>query len=79
MHESLDTLMEQPINQSVITLKGLGCGNRNKHFVKSQPIFDAHRQHVWTFLIDLQAEVEFFTVLLIFSQFSSVIIGFYLL
>ena len=59
--------MEQPINQSLI----------------SQPLFDVHRQYIWTFLIDLQAEVqgsavEFFTVLLIFSKLSSIIIGFYL-
>ena len=25
--------MEQPINQSVITLKGSGCGKRKKHYL----------------------------------------------
>ena len=40
--------MEQPINQSVITLEGSGCDNRNKNIktsVKSQPLFDVHGQY----------------------------------
>ena len=54
--------MEQPINQSVITLEGSGCDKRKKHknLIKSQPLFDVHRQCLWTFLIDLQAEVLMF-------------------
>ena len=59
-------------------------GRNNKNSVRSQPLFDVQRQYLWTFLIDLQAEVsgfavEFFTVLLIFSKLSSIIIKFYLL
>ena len=56
--------------------------NIKNYFVKSQPLFDVHRQYLWMFLINLQAEVSrfrcriFFTVLLIFSKFSSIIIGF---
>ena len=66
--------MEQPINQSVITLEGrvVTKGRNIENFVKSQLLFDVHRQYLWRFLTDLQAEVsrfavEFFTVLLIFS------------
>ena len=59
-------------------------GRNIVNFVKSEPLFDVHRQYLWKFLIDLQAEVlrfavEFYTVLLIFSKFSLNIIGFYLL
>ena len=53
-----------------------------KNFVKSQPLFDVHWQwYVQMVLIDLQAKVvvEVFAVLLIFSKFSSIIIGYYLL
>ena len=52
--------MEQPINQSVITLEGSGCDKNVKSFVNSQPLFDVHRQYLWTFLIDLQAEASMF-------------------
>ena len=57
--------MEQPISQSVITLKG-SCGvvtkGRNiKNFVKSQPLFDVHRQYLQTILIDLQVVVSRFS------------------
>ena len=31
-------------------------GRNIKNFVKSQQLFDVHRQCLWTFLIDLQAE-----------------------
>ena len=31
--------------------------------MKIQLLFDVHWQYFWTFLIDLQAKVEFFTVL----------------
>ena len=50
--------MKQPINQSVYTLEESGCDNKKniKNFVKSQPLFDVHRQDLWTFLKDLQAE-----------------------
>ena len=52
-------------------------GRNIKKSVKSQSLFDVHRQYLWTFLIDLQAEVSrsrcrIFTVLLIFSKFSSI-------
>ena len=53
------SLMEQPINQSVITLERSGWRNI-KNFVKSQLLFDIHRQYLWTFLTDLQAEVSRF-------------------
>ena len=42
-------------------------GRNIKNFAKSLPRFDVHRQYLWTFLIDLPADVEFFTVCL-FSQ-----------
>ena len=44
--------MEYPINQSVITLKGrvVTKGRGIINFVKSQPLLDAHRQYLWTFL-----------------------------
>ena len=49
--------MEQLINQSVITVEGVVTKGRNiQKFVKNQPLFDIHRQYLWTFLIDLQAE-----------------------
>ena len=35
-------------------------GKNIKNSVKSHPLFDVHRQYVWTFLIDLQAEVSRF-------------------
>ena len=35
-------------------------GRNIKNFVKSPPLFDVHRQYLWTFLIDLQAEVSTF-------------------
>ena len=40
--------MEQPINQSVITLEGSGCDKRKniENFVKSQPLLDVHRQYL---------------------------------
>ena len=60
--------MEQPVNQFVITHGGggggggSGCKNgRNiKNFENHQPLLDVHRQYLWTFLIDLQAEVSRF-------------------
>ena len=56
--------MEQRINQSVITLEGLGCDRRNiKNFVKSQLLCkesDTHQQYLYTILINLQAEVSRF-------------------
>ena len=59
--------MEQPIDQSLITIEGLGCDKRKKflnitNFVKNQPLFDVHRRYLETFLTDLQAEVSGFTV-----------------
>ena len=33
-------------------------GGNIKNFVKSQPLFDVHRQYVQNFLTDLQAEVS---------------------
>ena len=49
------------------------------NFVKNQPLFDVHRQHLWTFLIDLQAEVSkfgcrIFHCFAYFSRLSSVFI-----
>ena len=35
-------------------------GRNIKNFLKSQPLFDVHRQYVWTFLTDLQVEVPRF-------------------
>ena len=32
-------------------------GRNIKNFIKSQPLFDVHRQYLQTFLIDLRAEV----------------------
>ena len=67
--------MEQPINQSVITLEESGCEKEDilKTSVKSQPLFDVYRQYLQTFLIDYKLKfqgftVEFFTVLLIFFK-----------
>ena len=79
--------MEQPITSLSLHLRGqvVTKGKSIINLVKSQPLFDVHRQYLWMFLIDLQAEVSrfhcriFITVLLIFSKFSSVRIGFYLL
>ena len=71
----------------MIALEGSGCDKRRniKNFVKSQPLFDVHRQYLYTFLIDLHAEVSSFCCRIFhcfaffFSKFSSIIIGFYLL
>ena len=58
-------------------------GRNIKNFVKSQPLFDIHREYLWTFRIDLQAEVSrfhcliFLRCLLIFSKVSSIITDFY--
>ena len=43
----------------MITLEGSDCykGRNIRNFENSQPLFDVHRQYVWTFLIDLD---EFF-------------------
>ena len=59
-------------------------GRNIKNSVKSQPLFDVHGQYLWTFLIDLQAEVSryrcrFFHCFAYFRKFSSTIVGFYLL
>ena len=53
-------------------------GRETVIFVKSQPSFDVYRQYLDVSLIDLQAAVEFFPVLLISRQSSSIVIGFYL-
>ena len=51
--------MEQPIISLSLHLKGRVVTNGKNiiKFVKSQPLFDVHRQYLQTFLIDLQAEV----------------------
>ena len=60
--ETLDILNGTAHNQFVITLEGSGCDKRKDiiNFVKSQPLFDVHWQYLWTFLIDLQADVSRF-------------------
>ena len=55
----------------------------NINFLKSQPLFGVHRQYLWTFLIDLLAEVSRFGCQIChcsayFSKFSSILIGFVL-
>ena len=47
-------------------------GRNIKKHVKSQPLFDVHRQYLWTFLTDLQAEVSRFRcpIFLLFCLFS---------
>ena len=57
-------------------------GSNTKNFVKSQPLYDVHRQYLKTFLIDLQTEVSrfrcrIFQYFAYFSKFSLIIIGFY--
>ena len=51
-------------------------GRNIKNFVKSQPLFDVHRQYLQTFVIDLQGEVSrfrcrIFHCFAIFSKVSS--------
>ena len=61
---------------------GSGCDKRKniKNFVKGQLLFDIHWQYVQTLLIDITEVSRFrsriFLCLLIYSKFSSIIIGF---
>ena len=51
--------MEQPISLPLHLRDLVVTKRRNiKSFVKSQLLFDVHRQYVQTFLIDLQAEAK---------------------
>ena len=59
-------------------------GHKIENFARSQLLFDVHRQYLQTFLIDLQPEVSRlslsnFSLFAFFSEFSSIIIGFYIL
>ena len=78
--------MNSPIISLSLHFRGRIVTKRRKikNFVKTQPLFDVHQQYLKTFLKDLKVEFKFrgFAVkffLLIFSKFSSIIIGFYLL
>ena len=63
LHESPD--IWPIISLSLDLTGGVVTKSRNIiYLVKSQPLFDVHRQYLWTFPMDLQAEVSRFHCLI---------------